>query len=136
MLEVKMANSNIEALQKALIKQGQAMVSDLERETQEFYKQMERGTLSPMDQDVKSQALQKKQGDIYQFEQKMNNDLGRKREELMEPILKKIQDTIESFSKENGYDYIFDAATGTILFAEEGTDVSDQIKKKLGVKVD
>ncbi len=58
--------------------------------------------------------------------------LAQKREELLKPIMDNVYQAVEEMAKEAHYDYVFDKATGEILYANENNDQSDVILKKLG----
>jgi outer membrane protein len=51
--------------------------------------------------------------------------------ELINPILEKVQTTIEQVAKEEGYTYIFKVET--ILYEPTGSDISSLVGKKMGV---
>ena len=62
------------------------------------------------------------EGELY----KMQN-------ELMAPILRTIDQALDKVGKEKGYDYIFDASSGGIVYALDANnltqDILDELKK-------
>ena len=60
----------------------------------------------------------------------MRDQLLKKQQELMAPVLEKVQKAIEAVAKEKGYTYILDAAAG-VLYADPQYDVSDLVRQKL-----
>ena len=54
-------------------------------------------------------------------------------QEKLAALSKKVKDAVDSVAKENGYTYIFDSGTGVMLYMPEGDDVSNLVKKKLGI---
>ena len=60
-------------------------------------------------------------------------ELMRKNIELSEPIFKKINDAIQVMAEEDGYDFIFDAATPSsgLVFAKESYDLTEQLLEKM-----
>ena len=133
MPEVQQANANLDALRKQLQKKGQQMLENLQTEYQEVQQSVERGELSPKQQEEKGKELQKKEQDIAKFEQDMISQLKSKEAELLQPILDKVNDAIAAVAKEEGYTYIFDSSVGILLYADESTDVSDEVKARLGI---
>lgn len=74
------------------------------------------------------QALQKKR---FGFE----GELFKKRQELMEPLQKKVADAINRLARANGYDMVFDKSEGkSIIFADPKLDKSEDILRELRLK--
>ena len=65
-----------------------------------------------------------------------NNDLPlkfKKREELYQPILDKVNNTIKKYGEDNGYTMIFDTSVGGILHGTESDNLLAALKTKLGI---
>lgn len=134
MTEVKAADSQLEALQKQLVAKGEGMVKAFQAEYQKVVADVNAGKLTPVQQQEKQATLQKKQQEIQEYEQKVQLDIVKKREELLKPILDKVDTAIKAVGKENGFLFIFDTAIpNVILFADEPLDVTDKVKAKLGL---
>lgn len=73
---------------------------------------------------------------IQEFGQVAEQDLGNKRQEVMQPVIKKVQDAITAVGTENGFSYIFDLSAGGILYFNEttGNNIMPLVKAKLGIK--
>ena len=56
-----------------------------------------------------------------------------KREELLKPILVRVDDAVKSIAVDNQYLMIFDTSSGSMLFAAETEDVTALVKKKMGI---
>jgi outer membrane protein len=63
----------------------------------------------------------------------MQQKVLKKREELYKPILDNIQNAINAIGKENNYTFIFDTGNGGLLFANEGDNILELVRKKLGI---
>lgn len=131
MPEVKQADATLDALQKQLQKKGQMMVEELQKAYTEAQQKVERGELSPKQQEEESQKLETKQGEIQKYQQDMSNQLQDKRAELMKPILEKVNKAIEDVAKENGFTYVFDE--GVLLYKDPAGDVTNLVRSKLGM---
>jgi outer membrane protein len=59
--------------------------------------------------------------------------LAKKREELLQPILDRVNKAIGDIAKEQGYSYVFDASSNILLYADASADVTALVKKKLGL---
>ncbi len=133
MSEVKEMQSNLEALQKQLQKQGQTMVTDYQAQEQEAMKKKERGEMSPKEEETILQNLQTKQQELMTFEKEMQQKLVEKEQSLLQPIIDKVNAAIKSVATEGSYQFIFDTSTGVLLYADENQDVTTQVKAKLGL---
>lgn len=133
MVEVKEANANIETYKTQLQKKGEEMVKKLQTKYQSLEAKRNNGELSPKQLEVEAQTLQAEEVKIAQFEQESQQKIIDKSETVLKPIRDKIQNAINSVASENGYQYIFDASLGVILYADDATDVSSLVKTKLGL---
>ena len=65
----------------------------------------------------------------------MGRNVEVKRQELLGPIIKKAKDAVTTVAKEKGYQLVFDSSIfGTILFAEDTTDLLPMVKVHLGIE--
>jgi len=134
MPEVTSANSQLETFQKQLVTKGQQMVQGLQTEYNTFVAEAQKGTMAPKVQQEKQEALQKKQQEIAKYEQEVQAKITAKQEELLTPILTKVDNAIKAVGKEGGYLFIFDESVpNTILFADKSLDITDTVKAKLGI---
>lgn len=132
MPEVKQAESNLDFLQKSLQKRGQQMVEQLQAEYLLIQQKIERGELSPAQQEQESKKLQEQQNQIAKFEQDMVAQIQDKRTELLTPIYTKVNNEIAAVAQENGYRMIFEQSV--LLYTSEALDVSQLLKAKLGLQ--
>ena len=133
MPEVKQAEANLDALKKQLQKKGQQMLVNLESKYKELQRKEAQGELSPKQLEGEAKGIKEEEAKIGQFEQDMQKQLMQKQEELMKPVIDRINAAIKSVAESGGYTYIFDAVGGFILYADESQDVSAQVKAKLGM---
>ena len=67
-------------------------------------------------------------------EQEVVDKITKKRNEILKPIIDKVNGAIQEVGKENGYAMIFDSSLyNFILSAEDSDDVTPLVKKKLGL---
>lgn len=131
--QVKEANAELETIKKQYEKQGQDKVTSLQTKYQALERKQAQGEISPKQLEVEAQALKQEELEIAKFQQDIQQKLYEKSENLLKPIRDRIQAAIDDVAKENGYDYIFDRSMGIILFADESTNISAQVKAKLGM---
>ena len=75
--------------------------------------------------------VQQDQQNLYQASQVAREEIGKKRDEQLKPILDKAKKAIEEIAKEQGFTYVLDASS---LIVANGTDLMNAVKAKLGVK--
>jgi len=131
MPEVKMAESNLEALTKQLQAKGQQMVANYQAKVAEI--QQNESDYSQNQLAAEAEKLQKTQNEIAQFEQDMMQQIDEKRASLLQPILDKVQNAIDQVAEAGEYTFIFDSGTGALLYAATGTDITDKVKAQLGL---
>ena len=85
-------------------------------------------------------VLQMKKNELLRMEQSIQdarlvaeNEFAKREQELVEPILEKAMDAINSVADEKGYDYVIDTAAGNVLVKPDNHDILDDVLKKLGL---
>ncbi len=133
MPEVKEANANIETFRKQLESKGRDMLQALQAKYNDLNKRRSLGEVSPKNFEVEAQKIQAEEAEIATFQETSQRQFEQKSEELLNPLRNRIQAAIDQVSLENNYTYIFDLSTGFILYADDSTDVTAMVKKKLGM---
>ncbi len=131
--EVKSANSKLEAFQKQKVAKGEQMAKAFQANYIAAMKEVESGTMSPVKQQEKEAALKSEQEAIQKYEFEVQQALAKKREELLSPIINRVNTAISQVGKDNGYDYIFDSSLGVLIYFKESDDVTSLVKQKLGI---
>ena len=133
MAEVKQAQAKMEALGKQLEKKGQQMLADYQAKLQEVSKKEQEGGLSPKQLQEEAENLKKKEEEINKYRQNMQQQLMEKEQTELKPIIDKVNKAIQDYAKANGYQFILDSGAQVpfILYADETTDLTDEIKAKL-----
>ncbi|WP_128547565.1 OmpH family outer membrane protein [Larkinella soli] len=96
------------------------------------------GQMSEVIKADKEKELQGLQQRIQEFQQNSSVTLQTKYNQLVNPVMEKIQKNIDAVAKESGYTYVFnlDAGAGTIpilLYAPEDNNITDLVFRKMGV---
>lgn len=134
MPEMKQLQSSLEAYQTILKKDGEAKVAAYQQKEQTAMQKKQRGEMTPKEEEVVMADLQKMQDELYAYSQKMDTDMSAKQQKEMQPILEKVNTAIQAVAKEGEYQYIFDAQSGVILYADEASDITALVKTKLGLQ--
>lgn len=134
MPEMKQLQSSLEAYQTILKKDGEAKVAAFQQKQEAAAQKKQRGEMTPKEEETVSAELQKMQDELYAYSQKMESDMATKQQKEMQPVLEKVNTAIQDVAKEGSFQFIFDAQSGVILYAEETADVTKLVKAKLGIQ--
>ena len=135
MPQTKEADTDLEAYQGQLVAKGEEMAKAFQAKVAKYYEDQKSGDVPPKDLAAREQALQKEQQGIVAYEQEMSQKMGVKRDELLSPLVKQVQDAIAKVAKANGYDMIFDTSRfNAILFADDVVDITELVKAELGIE--
>ena len=116
------------------IKEGEAL--KMQKEVEKLEEEMKNMSMLISEEKKKEKLAegQKKYQEFLMFKEKtwgQNGDYYAENKKLMEPIIKKINDTIKMVSERDGYDFVLDANTGSLLFAKPSYDITEKIQKEL-----
>lgn len=132
--ETKAADASLETYQKQLGDKFQKKIVDFRTRAQKFISQAQDGTLPKVEIAKRQEALTKEEQALAKEEAELTQKVQQKREELLAPILQKVDKAIKDVGKENGYRMIFDTSIlNSVLFAQDADDVMPMVKAKLGI---
>ena len=131
MPEYKKAGDEIANFTKSLEAQLGSMTAEFQQMQQEFKNNEE--TYNDLVKQDKQTEIEGLYNRIQDFQQNAQQSVKAKEQELLIPITEKAKKAIDDVATEGNYTYIFDSSYGTILYAKEGENVIDLVKKKLGL---
>lgn len=130
MPEAKKADTSLSQYRDALVSSAQDRQTTFNADVQKFIQ--DSGKLTPATREVKRTALQKQSQEMAGEEQRIQEELQRKQQELSTPIEKKAIDAVQAVAKENGYTYVLPKEA--VIVGPPGDDLLPLVKKKLGIK--
>lgn len=131
--EVKQADESLKIVQDSFQTIEKGLLEIFEKEYVAFVKQANAGELPKLQIQKKQQEFQAKEEEIKTLRNKAQLEMISRRQVLLDPILKKMQDAVNDVAKEKGFTYIFDISSGALLFANESEDIEALVKAKLGI---
>jgi outer membrane protein len=138
MPESKSIEQQLATYQKKLAEKLKVKDDYVKQKYQEYMEKKERG-MSPDEQKRLETELLQLDEEVQKMAADSEYDLMAKRQELLEPVLKKLQDAIDAVAEAGGYSYILNQTTSagvsTILHGPEDADVTEAIFKKLGMEM-
>lgn len=132
MPESKTAESELQAFRKQQEKILENKVAAFQAKIADLQKRIP--DLPPAAARAEQEKLAAEEQELYAARSKGEQELVKKREELLKPIYEKADVAVQAVGKENGFTFIFDSGSfNIVLFAEDATDVLPLVKAKLGL---
>jgi outer membrane protein len=116
---------------KTLENQLKGMQSELETKYQTYL--ANEANMTELIKQTQQKELQDIQARIEAFQTSAQDELEKKQNELLKPIIDKAKAAIEKVGKDNQYTYIFDAGMGVLLYSDPTEDILPMVKKELGL---
>ena len=132
MPEMTKADADLKTFAKQYQDQLESMGKEFEKKGNDY--QTGEKTMSDAVKEVRQKELQSLEGRIREYQQSAQEKIGKKKEDLYKPILEKADKAIKDVAKEKGYDYVFDASGGSLLYAKDSDNLLPVVKTKLGIK--
>lgn len=116
----------------AQVAKWEQKAADMQKELVEMKDKLEKQSLmlsADKKKELESKMLQK-QTEYQQYVQKIygrGGDIFQKNEEFSGPIIEKIKKTIQEVAAQEGYDMVFDRATGAVVFWKADNDLTAKV---------
>ncbi len=138
MPEAKQVEEDLKNTQKQYETLYQSKVKDFQDKLAAFEKLNANGTTPDIIKQDKEKELQNLQTSIQEFQQNSQTSLQKKQAQLLQPLLKKIEENMHAVANENAYTHVFnyDAGMGTapiLLHYPTEAAISDLVLKKMGI---
>lgn len=111
--------ANIDTLQK-----------EFQLRLEDFNKKMK--TLSLGDRNIAEQELRKRQEEIIQYTQTVNQQAKEQENKMLEGVLNQVNSYVQSYGSKNGYEVILGTTTsGSVLYGDNAIDLTNEILLEL-----
>jgi outer membrane protein len=130
MPEMKVAESEMEKLGKTYDAEMKSMYTEIQSKAKQY--EAEAGTKTDEENAKRSQEIQTMQLSIQEFQTGAQEQLQKKRYDLLSPITKKAKDAVLKVAQAQGFDYVLDSAQGGGVIMANGKDLLNDVKKELG----
>lgn len=122
----------LQKYQQSLSDQMDAMKAEFENKYLDY--QNTASGMSDLIKQTKEKELSDLQGRIDAFQQKANQDLQAKQQELVAPFIDKAKLAVQDVAKEHKFSYVLNAIEDVILYKDATDDLMPLVKKKLGIQ--
>ena len=136
MPETQEMQTKLQAYVKDLQEQMETLQVELNNKYNDFMK--EYNNLAEGVRNVREQEIQDMQNRLQQFNSWAEQDLQKKRAEMLEPIITKANNAVTKISKAGGYTAVFDISVPSMAYFDESamTDIQPQVRAELGIAAD
>lgn len=110
----------------------EAMRKEYETKVSEF--QTKQDVMTDVIKQSKVKEITDLEARITEFQQTAEADLQKKEQDLLQPVIDKAKEAINTVAKEGGYTYILDSSVGVVLYSVETDDILPAVKKKLAIE--
>lgn len=131
MPEMKSAQAEIEKLAKTYEAEIQAAATELQNKMKQY--DNEAATKTDEENASRVQEVQGMEASIRQFQGQAQQDLEKKRFDLLKPITEKAKAAIDKVAKAQGIQYVLDATQGGGVIVADGPDLMAAVKQELGI---
>lgn len=136
-LELMSATKTAQATLQSFGKQKEAQLEGLQTEYQRKVEAYQRDLATMTD--IVRQSREKEIGQlevkIQEYYKASQQELAEKERELLNPVIKVVQDAVNKVAKADGYTYVIDtdAGVGFVIYKDETRDLMTQVKTELGL---
>ena len=129
MPETKALNAELEKLSKTYENELKAEQAKLEAKMKKY--QAEVGTQTDEANQQRGAEVEQDRQNLYQASEIAREEITKKRDEKLKPILEKAKKAIDEVAAAQGFTYVLEAST---LIVANGTDLLASVKAKLGIQ--
>ena len=130
--EVRQVQIDLEKEQRKLESEFNNLVAQLDSLQQDYERQ--RLLMSETRRIEKENQIINMKKTAEEFQLKKfgpEGEIYRKQNELLKPVLKKIDEAIQKVGSEQGYDFIMDAMSGALLYALDSHNLTEDVMEEL-----
>lgn len=102
----------------------------------EYYEKKQANMFTKESEEAMIKKIQGIEMELAKDAQEAEGKLMQRQNELMEPVLTKLQETIDQVARDGGYTYILNQTSGSnLLYGAESLDITETIAGKLGINL-
>jgi outer membrane protein len=131
MPEMKAAQNQLEKLTKTYQADLQTMATELQNKMKQY--QAEAATKTDDVNGQRAQEVQSMRDNVMKYEQNAQQEMAKRQEGLIKPIMEKARVAIQKVARAKGYQYVIDSTAGSGLILADGPNLLNDVKKELGM---
>jgi outer membrane protein len=127
----KDAMSQLEKLEKTYDAEIKDMLTEAQNTMQRY--QSEAETVTEEENSKRASELQATERRIQEHSQRARQELKKKENDLIRPVIEKAREAIQKVARAQGFDYVLDSTTGTGVILADGKDLMSDVKAELAM---
>ncbi|MCS6895682.1 MAG: OmpH family outer membrane protein [Bacteroidia bacterium] len=135
--EAQQVEQQLRTYERKIIEQLNIKQSYLQTKVEEYSELKQQNKLTPAQEEERRKEIMRLDEEIKRFQEESEQNYAKKKAELLQPIIDKLQKAIDELAAAEGYDYILNNSNATgvafILHGPKEHDVTEKLLKKLGV---
>ncbi len=135
--EAQQVEQELRTYERKIIEQLNIKQSYLQTKVEEYTELKQSGKLTAAQEEERRKEIMRLDEEIKRFQEESEQNYLKKKAELLQPIIEKLQKAIDELAAAEGYDYILNNSNATgvafILHGPKEHDVTEKLLKKLGV---
>lgn len=137
MPEAQQVEAELRIYEKKILEQLNIKQAYLQSKIEEYTELKQQGKLSPVQEEERRKEIMRLDEELKRFQEESEQNYLKKKAELLQPVIDKLQKAINELAEAEGYDYILNNsnATGvaTILYGPKSEDVTEKLLRRLGI---
>jgi outer membrane protein len=130
MPEMKTAEAEIQKLGKTYENDISASLTELQNKAKQYQAEAEGQTQA--ENEKRAQEIDGMRQSISQFQQQAQQDIEKKKFDLLKPITERAKAAIQKVARAQGFEYVLDSTVGGGVILADGKDLMADVKKELG----
>ncbi|GEM_PF-1496446 len=128
--DIMEADRQLQALNAEWEQRMEQEFNTFQAKVQQYQNMAEEGLLSPREIQEKEQELEQERDKVVALQNEMEREVRAKRNELLRPLIEKLDTAITQVAQEKGIHYVLDSSAGDLLFFEEANDISREVRER------
>ncbi|MCQ2345819.1 MAG: OmpH family outer membrane protein [Paludibacteraceae bacterium] len=132
MPELKQVEARLDSLNAQYENMLTAMQEEYQKKVQDY--QDKQATMTDAIRQITEEEIYSIQQRLQTTYQTAQADVQKKQEEYLVPVQERMVNAIRKVGEEKGFTYIFNSATSLVYTGPDAIDVTDDVRKELGIK--
>jgi len=137
MPEAQQVEAELRTYEKKILEQLNIKQAYLQTRIEEYTELKQQGKLSPVQEEERRKEIMRLDEEIKRFQEESEQSYLKKKVELLQPVIDKLQKAIRELAEAEGYDYILNnsnsTGVATILYGPQSEDVTEKLLRRLGI---
>jgi outer membrane protein len=137
MPEAQQVEAELRTYEKKILEQLNIKQAYLQSKIEEYTELKQQGKLSPVQEEERRKEIMRLDEELKRFQEESEQNYLKKKAELLQPVIDRLQKAINELAEAEGYDYILNnsnsTGVATILYGPKSEDVTEKLLRRLGI---